>query len=121
MIIKIGEFIKFYYEKGYSLEEIHVSYKAFAKEDALEAVDMLRGFRVPIIGGDVITSMEGRLKMTRDHWVCSSWEFDDHEEFLETSIKRARDFIVAYNDTPDCKYLFSIVLPFDIDEPPKDD
>ncbi len=121
MIIKVGEYIKFYYAKGYSLTEIGVSYRAFSKEDALEAVEMLKRFRVPITGGSVITLNKGRLRMSLDHWGCSKWEFDDYEVYLETSWERAKKYIMLFNDSPDCQYLYALFLPFSIEEPPDDD
>ncbi len=122
MKINIGEYIKFYYAKGISLAEIGISYKAFAREDALEAVEMLRRFRIPILGGDVITLKKGRLDMSDDHWVCDlQSDFGDYEEYLEASWKKAEKYIRLFSDSPDCKYLYDLSLPFHIEEPPDDD
>jgi hypothetical protein len=121
MIIKVGEYIKFYYEKGYPLTKVGSSSRAFFKEDALEAVAILERFRVPIYGGFILTLKKERLDYVANSWDIDYRDYDDHEEFLKECYELAYKYINMYNDSKKCRYLFDPVIPFGIQEPPKDD
>ena len=115
MIIQIGEYVKFYYERGRKHYPV-IEKRAYFKEDALEAVAILQRLRVPIEGGGVFKLKGETAETTNTTWKMNRLAYDDYEEFLDESYKMALDYINKYDDSPDYRYLFEISVPFCIRE-----
>jgi hypothetical protein len=115
MIIQIGEYVKFYFDRGRKHYPV-IEKRAYFKEDALEAVAILQRLRVPIEGGGVFKLVNETAEATDTTWKVKRLEFDDYEEFLDQSYKMSLETINRFDDSADCRYLFELSVPFCIRE-----
>jgi Immunity protein 40 len=84
---------------------------AFDKSTALKALLTLKRSSVVVVGGDVVSIVDGRLKYAHENWNIS----DRLEELSTNSVERshemAREYIEKYVDR-DFKPLFVFVLAY---------
>lgn len=92
-----------------SLEAIHEVEVAWPRNEAMAVVHALCSRRVPILGGDVIASEGGRLRLVGESWHCDRSRDEGESEYLGRSVSAALDYIGSYPDGVWEKTLFLIV------------
>ena len=75
---------------------------------ALDTVAALRGSDVAVLGGDALTTVNGRLEYTGDNWHCARREGEDSATFVARSLDTAAAYVSLFG--PEEKILFVLVL-----------
>lgn len=75
---------------------------------ALQTVAALRGGDVAVLGGDALTTVNGRLEYTGDNWHCAKREGEDSAAFAARSLDAATAYVSLFE--PEEKILFVLVL-----------
>lgn len=102
----------FLMKKGRSLLEMNQGSNEIAleKDDALQALDLLKGNQIAVLGGDILSEKEnGKLiyayQLWGDgqeyhylNWYCDKKDSENQEEYVERSYIIAKDSIKAAND-----------------------
>ena len=102
----------FLMKKGCSLLEMNQGSNEIALEtdDALQALDLLKGNQIAVLGGDILSEKEnGKLiyayQLWGDgqeyhylNWYCDKKDSENQEEYVERSYIIAKDSIKAAND-----------------------
>lgn len=102
----------FLMKKGRSLLEMNQGSNEIALEtdDALQALDLLKGNQIAVLGGDILSEKEnGKLiyayQLWGDgqeyhylNWYCDKKDSENQEEYVERSYIIAKDSIKAAND-----------------------
>jgi hypothetical protein len=97
-------------ERGRSLREIGAAGVAFTREDTLKALDCLKGSQVAVLGGDVLETVDGRLRYTHDSWYANRRPEEDLTDYLKKSIVEAERYIRRFPDPEDGTILYSPVI-----------
>lgn len=89
------KFLRFITVAGRKLSEINpgsdeVALKPFM---AIEALDLLSGTNIAVLGGDVLSDASGRLAYTYDNWYCNQLLNENCMEFAQRSHTVAREYI----------------------------
>lgn len=96
---------------GRDLKELGVHGIALPRGPALEAVGALRQAKIPILGGDVLRVVDGKIRHTYDNWYCKSHADPASPEYMEESYKQAERYILAYPDPDDGTFFYEIGVP----------
>lgn len=102
----------FLMKKGRSLLEMNQGSNEIALEtdDALQALDLLKGNQIAVLGGDILSEKEnGKLVYAYQlwgdgqeyhylNWYCDKKDSENQEEYVERSYIIAKDSIKAAND-----------------------
>lgn len=102
----------FLMKKGRSLLEMNQGSNEIALEtdDALQALDLLKGNQIAVLGGDILSEKEnGKLiyayQLWGDgqeyhylNWYCDKKDSENQEEYVERSYIIAKDSVKAAND-----------------------
>lgn len=96
---------------GRDLNELGVHGIALPRSAALEAVDALRQARIPILGGDVLREVDGKIRHTYDNWYCKCHADPATDEYAEESFKQAQRYVLAYPDPEDGTVFYEIGVP----------
>jgi hypothetical protein len=97
-------------ERGHSLTEIGTAGVAFTREDALRALECLKGSQAGVLGGDVLKITNGKLRYTHDGWHSDRKQEEDIVNFLRRSITETEKYIQSYPDPGDGTVLYSLVV-----------
>lgn len=81
--------------KGRPLVEINQGSDevALTPSNALEAIDLLAGSQVAILGGDVLSDASGKLSYTYENWYCEQSQGENLMAFVKRSHEVANEFI----------------------------
>lgn len=82
-------------ERGRSLSEINPGSDEIALklDDALQAIELLKDARVPILGGDILSDVSGTLSYTYENWYCEKIEQETPNEYIERSYQISRTYL----------------------------
>jgi hypothetical protein len=82
---------------------------AWARDDALDAIECARRKYVAILGGDVWErhGQGSNLSITHDNWYSSQHDGESDESYVKRSCDEARHFIRGFDSTRE--YAFVIV------------
>ena len=92
---------------GYSLDSMGISEIAWKSQDALKIIEFLGNKGYPILGGDVYTLDKEKIESTYDSWYMNK---STTEDFVETSIKKAFEYIENYSISNGDKFIYSIIF-----------
>jgi hypothetical protein len=119
--IEVGEYVKFYYERGQEAPVIGMGSRAFFKEDVMEALAILKRLRVQIVSGGVYKLENEEIDIAHAWWGTKSQDYEEYEDFIDASYKETLRYINMFDDSPVCQYLFEFNLPFSFTSPEEDD
>jgi hypothetical protein len=72
---------------------------ALKKNDAVKAIELLKGSDVAVLGGDVYElENDGYFRPTYDNWYCNKCDYPS-SVFAEKSQEKAMAFLKNYNET----------------------
>jgi hypothetical protein len=96
-------------EKGRSLRDICCAGVAFTRKDLLEALEILKGSQVAVLGGDVMEIVNGELQHqhTYGNWTVNRRPGEDLTDYIERSIAEAERYVRSYPDPEDGTILYS--------------
>lgn len=66
---------------------------ALSPSDAIKGIDLLRGSKVAVLGGDVLAGTSGKIAYTYRNWYCEQRPNETPMEFCHRSQVVARDLI----------------------------
>jgi hypothetical protein len=91
----ISEYLSLIREKGRPLSEINPGSDemALTVDDALRAVEILRGTRRAILGGDVLSDESGTLAYTHENWYSERRGGEGHADYCDRSYEDSRNYI----------------------------
>jgi hypothetical protein len=102
-------YMNFIRKVGRPMSEFYEGSNEFAlkTEDALSAINILRGSQLPIVGGDIVSEdSEGKLIYAIYLWgyeyVYLNWYYEEEnqkDEYIEKSYQLAQEKIIAANNT----------------------
>ncbi|MGI8544186.1 MAG: Imm40 family immunity protein [Aridibacter sp.] len=95
--------------EGLSLQNFGINNWGLTKEKALIAINELRNFGIPVLGGDVMKLENGEWIHTYDNWYCDKLPNESKEQFMVRSTQAANEYVNNYNINPDSETLFVIV------------
>lgn len=101
-------YLNFIKEKGISLSEFNPGSDEFALSvpDAILAIDMLEKAKIAILGGDIISIEDDRLRYAYQfwgpqyhslNWSCDKTVNEDYQLYLERTYQIAKDKITFAN------------------------
>lgn len=96
-------------EKGISLSNLEIGGRALVREDALNAVQILRRLSLPILGGDVYFEYSGRIEPAYCNWFVEQMEGEPLGEFTERSCEHTRQYIERFPESLGKITLFALV------------
>ena len=99
-------------EKAVSLKDIGIDQVAWKQQDAISVVEILAENRVLILGGDVYSYVEGRVKLTsdRDNWYMTITVNVQDGTLLQKSKDISIEYIKSYALQNGENYCYSIVF-----------
>lgn len=88
-------FTDFLLSNGRSLAEINEGSDEIALRPpkALEAILLLAGSQVAVLGGDVLSDASGKLSYTHENWYCEHTQGESPLAFVKRSHQVAKEFI----------------------------
>lgn len=95
--------------RGLLLREIGVAATGLARNDALAAIDALRGSAVAIASGDVLRVTNDRPQYTFSNWRAQRGIGESLEAFIMRSHAVARDYIANYTEQAAQITLYTLV------------
>jgi hypothetical protein len=101
---------RFEKEKGRSLREIGVANVAFTRENVLEALELLRGSQVAVLGGDVLEIVNGKPQYVYANWHSDPRAGENLMNYLRRGIAEAERYIRRYPDPEDGRILYSLSI-----------
>lgn len=102
--------LNYFFEKSISLKSIGVNNIALLKKDALEMLETVKSLEIPVLGGDVCEFFNGNLEYNYDNWYCNKEANESYKNFVERSVKKAKEYIKDYSIPNNKDVYFSIVL-----------
>ncbi|MDN3705806.1 Imm40 family immunity protein [Myroides ceti] len=94
---------------GISLKPIGVKNWALPQEEAIQALSQFIDLQIPILGGDVCEFVSGTIQYNYDNWYCDRLPNESHLDFVNRSIRKAREYIEHYNISEPNKIFFAFV------------
>jgi hypothetical protein len=109
----LNKFLHFITVAGRKLSEINLGSDEVALKPfmAIEALDLLSGTNIAVLGGDVLSDASGRLAYTYDNWYCNQLLNENCVEFARRSHAIARESInkIEKRNDPNI-FIFSFIL-----------
>ena len=99
-------------QKGLPLAALNPNSRevALPRQSALEALSTLKGSRVAVLGGDVLTQKDGLLKYVYANWFCAKQNGESLDEYAERSLRYASSYVSSFTPANDFEPLFVFVL-----------
>ena len=82
---------------------------ALTSADALEAIEALRGSRVAILGGDVLTEENGSLRYVYANWHSDRKSNEGADDYVTRSHSETTAYILGYKSRSGITPLFVLV------------
>jgi hypothetical protein len=109
-MIKIAAYLNYIREKGKPLNEFNEGSTEYALEvdDALHAIELLKGSQIPVLGGDILTDKSGSLIYAYQlwgseyhslNWFCEKEKSETKENYCNRSHNIAKEAIGFANIT----------------------
>ena len=95
---------------GKSLNEVGIDNWALSKIQALKVLDQFLESKISVLGGDVYENINGAIQSNYDSWCCEPLSNESKTDFINRSIKKARNYIEEYK-TADSKNIFFVFVP----------
>ena len=95
--------------KGISLQRLGLSDTALRKDDALDAIRVLSGLSVPILGGDVYLERRGSIEPGYANWHADRHDGETEKEFALRSCLKAEDYVGKFPERSGEHPLFVLV------------
>ncbi len=107
----LNQYIKFIRERGIPLQpKVGTKGRAFTKEDALKAVDILRQSNVSILGGDVLIEKNSEWKYEVASWHSDQSQDESVEKLIRRSLNETKEFIKNYQEDAEGKNYFILII-----------
>ena len=94
---------------GTPLFNIGIQNWALTKDQAFEAIEKLSIQNIAVLGGDVFEIKEVDLEMNYDNWYCVREEGESVAEYVNRSLKTAKQFISHYTSHGIKEAFFALV------------
>jgi hypothetical protein len=90
-------FVRFVSSKGRKLSEINPGSDevALVPAKAIEALKLLEGSQVAVLGGDVLSDSSGKLAYNYENWYCEQLPGESPLDFVRRSQSIAHDFLAG--------------------------
>jgi len=90
-------FVRFISSEGRKLSEINPGSDevALVPSKAMEALKLLEGSQVAVLGGDVLSDSSGKLVYNYENWYCEQLPGESPLDFVQRSQSVAYDFIAG--------------------------
>lgn len=82
---------------------------AYPQEEALKVLSTIKQECIPVLGGDVLTIINGIPTYTYDGWSCNRNENETLKDYVERSYNVAYKYISQYHSKSNDNYLFTII------------
>lgn len=106
---KLDEIMK----RGISLWNLGIADLAFTREDTIQLLDVYQSLHVPVAGGDVYSVMDQEITISGDNWYYDRAPNDSDDDYVNNSIMKAKQYIMAYPNPSSGTSMFALV-PSDI-------
>jgi Immunity protein 40 len=95
--------------KGIPLSMLGISDIALKRDDALQAVSLLRAAEIPILGGDVYFQRGNLIELAYANWYVQLKEKEEKDSYLRRSWDMSEAYIREFPDNNKGDLLFSLV------------
>lgn len=103
----LSDFVR---SRGRSLRELGMREVAFAREDALQLLDLIKSRTLVVLGGDVFAERRGRLSQSGESWFFNPEPAKPREQNAGESAERARSYIKRFQSLDGSDSFFSFVI-----------
>ena len=102
-------FSKEFLDRAFDLSYIGINEIAWKSDDALLAVNILAEKGYAILGGDVYSLVENKIKSTYDSWYHTKEESTNWKQYVIDSREKAISYIEFYSKRNGDSYCYSAV------------
>jgi hypothetical protein len=97
-------------KSGVSLAALGIRDIGLLRSDALNAVEIARHARLPILGGDVYFRRRDRIELAYANWYVNRKPPEERDTYLRRSWDKAETYIKNFPEPSDAEVLFAIVV-----------
>jgi hypothetical protein len=97
-------------KSGVSLAALGIRDIGLLRIDALNAVEIARHAKLPILGGDVYFRRDDRIELAYANWQVKPKPPEEHDTYLLRSWDNAETYIKNFPEPSDADVLFGIVF-----------
>jgi hypothetical protein len=104
------QYEQFIEDHGISLKEkLGTLDWALKKEDALVAAKILHSASIPILGGEIITEMNGKFRHLGEGWHSDQQKDETLDDFVQKSFTETVDYITKSSEDNSGNYYYILV------------
>ena len=97
--------IDYILQVGKSLENIGINNWGLTSEQFLVVIDQFLKNDIAILGGDIYVIRNDNIEPSYDNWHCNHETGERFSDFVQRSIKKARNYITNYKGINDNKLI----------------